>query len=105
MELCEFPHPTVLSGTFGSTVRSCLTFLLCGPLTLPRSKKCRQLRTVEPKVVESDVGCGLVVLEGSLGGVSFFPEVMVLPLEIAVLKVQKPKFFWPPKAAENFAYL
>ena len=29
----------------------------------------------------------------------------VLPLEITVLKVQKPKFFWPPKAAENFADL
>ena len=29
----------------------------------------------------------------------------VLPLEIAVLRVRKLKFFWPPKAAENFAHL
>ena len=37
-------------------------FLLCGPLTPPRSKKCRQLRTVEPKVVESDVGRELLTI-------------------------------------------
>ena len=27
----------------------------------------------------------------------------VLPIEIAVFRVQKPKIFWPPEAAENFA--
>ena len=51
-------HPTSLSTTFGSTVRSCRHFLLLGGVSGPQSKKVRQLRTVEPKVPESTVGCG-----------------------------------------------
>ena len=48
--MVKSPHPTSLSTTFGSTVRSCRHFLLLGSVSGPQSKKVRQLRMVEAKV-------------------------------------------------------